>query len=109
MAILYEHERRQKPRIYVPFPAIVQARSENGKPFHISTVIDNFSAGGLYLRIAEQVKEREQFSVVTQLSVGVDRKVKSARVMLIGEVTRVEHLPGGVYGVAVEIKKHKFL
>src|SRR3989442_14633652 len=44
-------ERRQKPRIQEPFPAKVRGIDCMGDPFEVEAVLDNVSAGGLYMRM----------------------------------------------------------
>src|SRR5687767_5650877 len=48
-------EQRRKPRISVNFPAIVRGVDSHGQRFEEQVVVDNLSAGGLYLQQGHQV------------------------------------------------------
>ena len=102
-------ERRRNPRIYEPFPATVRGVDTNGKSFETSTVLDNLSASGLYLRLAQSVKEHTELLIVTRLATAPTAEAPGALVALHGVVLRAELQPDGSCGVAVLIKQHRFL
>ena len=95
-------ERRAKARVSVPFQATVQGTDGEGAHFEVTTVIDNLGPGGLYLRLLREVK------IGSRLLVNVHMDGKEALAAehgfdleVYGLVRRVEHVPGGAFGVAV--------
>ena len=44
-------ERRQHPRRSEPFPVLVRGVDVHGEVFESNTVLESFSAGGLYVRL----------------------------------------------------------
>jgi hypothetical protein len=99
-------ERRRYPRIYNPFLARVKGVSAEGNSFECLTAVDNLSFRGLYLRVPQRVEEHSDIEVAVQFSANG----KEGTTMLVtGRVLRADRKPGEVYGLAAEIKKHKFL
>ena len=84
-------------------------QTEIALPAGADCVAENISAGGLYLRLGRRVNPGTELLVVIHLSVGQMRARQAARVAARGVVLRVEPAPGGDYGVAVEIRRHRFL
>lgn len=105
MAASHRDERRRHPRIYVPFTADVQGFGEGGEPFRCLTVLDDLSAGGFRLRIMQRPEENSELTVESRLSLEGNR---GALLVIKGRVLRIEPKGGGVYGVALKIKNHKF-
>ena len=104
-------ERRVTPRIFDPFPATVQGVDINGDFFRFNTVLDNISAGGVYLRLMPCVGRGAKLSIVFQL---IPRReslegTETPSVAVQGNVLRVEPKHGGSCGVAVSITHHQFL
>jgi hypothetical protein len=99
-------ERRSKLRLYGPFPAKVRGVDVNGKIFKVETVLDNISAGGLYLRLRQRLEPDAILFVVTRLSAS---EVRAPRVAVRGKVLRIEQKPDGECGVAVKITRHRFI
>ncbi|HEY3129084.1 MAG TPA: PilZ domain-containing protein [Acidobacteriota bacterium] len=102
-------ERRQHQRIYMPFPAKVRAIGLSGEPFHVDTVLDNISAGGVYIRLAQPVKLGERVFVVVRLSTGRKKNERVPRLAMLGTAVRVERQAGGRCGVAVASTGTRFL
>ncbi len=102
-------ERRRAPRIVMPFPATVRGIDVTGKPFEVDTVLDNFSACGLYLRLARPVEQGRQLFVVVRLSLAPAHAVPAPRVALHGVVLRVKPQPDSMYGLALSFARHRFL
>ena len=48
-------ERRGKARLYLPFPVMARGNDAKGAPFEVRTVLENLSAGGLYMRLDRDV------------------------------------------------------
>ena len=102
-------ERRREERIQTPFPAAVRGVDANRESFEINTVIDNFSANGLYLRLAQRVEEGVKMVITAHLSTSPNGKSSGPVVLLRSKVLRVEPKPGGVYGLALAIMHRRFL
>lgn len=99
------------PRIYDPFPTTVQGVDVNGKSFQVKTVLDNISAGGVYLRLAPWVGEGAKLSIIFQLTSRVPNaeEADTPSIAVQGKVLRVEPKHGGACGVAIMITRHQFL
>ena len=102
-------ERRCKPRIKGPFPIVVHGVDVVGDTFEIKTVIDNISAGGLYVKIGQRVEPGATLFFHASLS-SVERVVELApRLLLHGVVLRSELTHGSACGVAVAFSHYRFL
>jgi PilZ domain len=102
-------ERRNTPRICEPFPASAKGFDQAGMPYDTKTVLDNISAGGLYLRLWSALTIGAAVSVVFRLSSGGKEHTESPAVSVTGKVLRVEQKPGDTYGVAVAIVQYRFV
>jgi len=100
-------ERRKKPRIATPFPTRVRGIDSKGEAFEAESVLDNFSSEGLYIRVAQRVKEKSKLEFSIRMA-GPERSV-AATVKARGIVLRAEAKPGGVYGLAVKLTHHRFM
>lgn len=106
--ILLPPERRAAPRIYDPFPVVVQGIDLSGRAFEAVTALDNISADGLYLRLMTEVGEGAKLYLVLTLAPALSPESKPSSVAVRGEVIRVEPKPGSAFGVAVRIRRHRF-
>jgi c-di-GMP-binding flagellar brake protein YcgR len=102
-------ERRSKPRIDIPFPARVQGVDANGESFEIDSLLDNLSAGGLYLRMARTLNQGAQLLVLVQLSVNSFDEPGASQIEARGVILRAELQADGACGVAVGFTKHRFI
>ena len=102
-------ERRSKPRIDIPFPAKVQGVDANGESFEMDSVLDNFSAGGLYLRLARSINQGTELSVVVSSPTKSADKSGSTGVAAEGVALRAEPQVNGTCGVAVGFTRYRFL
>jgi PilZ domain len=102
-------QRRSKIRIQEPFPVTVRGVDRNGQEFLTETILDDVSAGGFYLRIPQHVEQGGKLFVVIQLSSENACKGITPRVAARGHVLRSEPKPDGRFGLAVEIRHHRFL
>ena len=77
----------------------------------VTSVIDNLSAGGFYLRLRQRVEPGEHLSDLIRFAGdhGETAGSAEARIAVRGHVLRVENLGAGTYGVAVRINRYKFL
>ena len=101
-------EHRLKPRIYSPFPMLVEGHDSAGRPFKLETVLDNLSVTGLYFRVIPQIKQGTPLSIVIQLSGSIAKVGPAPTIRIEGTVLRVEP-KNGACGVAVAIKSHRFI
>jgi hypothetical protein len=100
-------ERRKKPRIAAPFPTRVRGIDSKGEAFEAESVLDNFSAGGLYVRLSQRVKEKAKLEFSIRMAGPESRQ--AATVKARGIVLRAEAKPGGVFGLAVKLTHHRFM
>lgn len=102
-------QRRSKIRIHEAFPVTVRGVDRNGQEFLTDTVLDNLSAGGFYVRIPQHVEQGGKLFAVIQFSSENDGKGTALRVATHGQVLRSELKPDGRFGLAIEIRHHRFL
>ena len=102
-------ERRKKPRIYTPFHARVSGVNSSGEAFEASTVLDNMSSGGLYLRVEHDVTQGTNVLVTIRLSTRHIDLVPVANVAVKGVVLRNENQTNGTYGLGICIQTRRFL
>jgi hypothetical protein len=96
-------------RIETPFPATVRGVDLGAQRFEEHTVLDNLSSGGLYLRLARQVRQDARLFALVQLAIALDTSAPAACVALHAIVLRTEQLPGGVFGTAIRLTHHRFI
>ena len=96
-------ERSSKPRVTTPFQAAVQGTDVDGVYFDVMSTLDNLSAGGLYLRLASEVRVGSKLLVNVHLNcqAGAPSSEGCLFLEIYGPVARVDPIPGGFYGVAV--------
>jgi hypothetical protein len=95
-------ERRAKSRVSVPFRAAVQGTDGDGVHFEVTTVLDNLSPGGLYLRLTQDVRVGSRLFVNVYMDRCDDAQGEQGfSLEVYGLVRRVDPLPGGACGVAV--------
>jgi hypothetical protein len=102
------HDRRSKPRIFIPFPIRVHGLNSAGEDFHLEAVLDNLSADGLYMRIMPRVDEGTKLSIEIALDPSSRLTEASVRILAVGTVLRSEEKPGGVCGIAVLFENIRF-
>lgn len=99
-------ERRTKPRVREHFPARILGNDSGALPFIIDCVLDNMSSTGLYLRMPRQMPKGGEVKVIVHLLNG---PTTGASACIYGEILRDEPQPDGRHGIAVAIKRYKFL
>ena len=102
-------DRRRKPRIHGPFAARVRGVDGRGDSFEVEAVLDNLSAGGLYIRLRQQVEEGVQLFILLQLATRLMPGTKGLRVAAHGRVVRSEPQPDGARGIAVVFERYRHL
>jgi len=93
--------RQGEPRIYGLFPAQVRGVDAAGEPFHVRTLLDNFSAGEFSLRLAQTVEVGAQLLVVAE--------VHAATVAVHGTVTGLDPQVDGASRLVISITHHRFI
>ncbi len=104
-----EEERRRKPRIHEPFPAKVRGIDCMGDPFEVEAVLDNLSAGGLYMRVDRRMEAGVRLFIFFRLATRLTPEAKGLRVAVRCRVLRSELQPDGACGVAVAFERHHHL
>ncbi len=102
-------ERRRKPRIEEPFPAKVRGIDCMGDPFEVEAVLDNVSAGGLYMRMKPCMEAGVELFIFFRLATRLTPEAKGLRVAARSRVLRSELQPDGGCGVAVAFERHHHL
>ena len=102
-------ERRVRHRTHESFPAMVHGRDDVGRRIKGLGVLENFSGSGVYLRLTHPVGVSERLFVVLRFSSEGVEQQSGPRVAIWGIVLRSELLADNNYGVAVLIKRHRFL
>jgi PilZ domain len=101
-------ERRSTPRIVTPFPVTVRGVDQAGDRFRIDTVLDNFSAAGLYLRLVRPIKPGATLFVVVRFTVAPAANLTAPGVAARGVVVWVEPLLSA-WGVGLKFMRQRFL
>jgi PilZ domain len=102
-------ERRFSARIEANYPARLRGSDVNNEPFKEETVLENFSGGGLYLRLKRMLREGSRVFVAVRLSTAPDPEIAVVRLAALGTVLRVEPQADGSYGVAIEFQRRRLL
>ena len=102
-------ERRCFPRISEPVRTLVRGVDAGGEEFEIETLLDNLSAGGLYVRTSREVARGERLRFIVRLSLSGKSEQKVPQISASGKVVRVEPQPDGLYGLAAEFMDHQLL
>jgi hypothetical protein len=100
-------ERRKKPRISTPFPTRVRGTDTRGEAFEAEGVLDNFSSGGLYIRLSQRVMEQAKLEFLIRMSGPANGQAPTVEAR--GIVLRAEAKPGGILGLAVKLTHHRFM
>ena len=109
MAVFSGVERRQHARLYVPFPVLVRGVEASGATFRIHTVLDDFSGGGLHVRLPWRVEPGTKLFAEVRMTTATDPAASAPCVAVLGEARRVEPQPDGRYGVGMQFTQHRFL
>jgi hypothetical protein len=106
--------RRRHERLYGPCVAIVRGVDTNGHEFSESTVLENVSAGGLYVTLQHRVALGARLFVVFAFSSVALNDVPAPKVAAHGEVRRVASQEDAretqkACGVGIEFRHYRFL
>ena len=75
MAIPSGDERRQHARRSEPFPILVRGVAVHGEVFESNTVLESFSAGGLYVQLQWRVAPGARLFAVVRIALALDPTV----------------------------------
>ena len=101
-------DRRRTERIQTPVHIRIR-RPGGGHGSDVTTVVDNVGAGGFYVRLMRRYEPGAGLSALITFAADTGEAGRVARLVMRGRVLRVEELPGGAYGVAVMICRHRFV
>jgi hypothetical protein len=102
-------ERRSVPRIATPFPATLRGINQAGDRFRIDTVLDNFSAAGLFLRLVLPIEPGVTMFVVVRFTVAPATRLVAPGVAARAVVVWAAPQPDGAWGVALKFTRQRFL
>jgi hypothetical protein len=103
-------ERRRTERSYATHPVLVRGADAEGCRFRATTVVDDLSAGGLYMQLPQRVNPGApllmeiRFVDATRGSTGEWLRIASR-----GIVRRAEERPPGLWGLGVEFTSYRLL
>ena len=106
--LAHEIERRRWRRIYEPFATTVYGADESGQEFEAKTTLDNLSGSGLYLRLAQAVKQGTKLSFIVRPSFSPGNEAPAPYIAVNGVVLRAEPQPDGIYGLGVALHNTDF-
>jgi PilZ domain len=95
-------ERRKHVRLYGAYAVRVRGVDASGRRFETTSLVDNVSTGGLYLRLPRRVGEGTRLFAVVQLT-------DSLRIAARGRVLREEARGHGLFAVAVRFTSARVL
>jgi len=101
-----DQERRFHWRVSIRYPARLWIRDAAGRLWKRDVVLDNLSAGGLYLRLNRSIRQDTYLSVAVRLSIA-PATTPALRLVVRGVVLRAEPKPDGAWGVAVEFGRRR--
>jgi hypothetical protein len=93
---------RKTARVYGSFPVRMRGFDESGRVFKTNSLVDNLSAGGLFMQIGRRVAEGSRLFVLVRFMTGA---IVAAR----GVAVRIEQRPHGLFGVAVRFTHARLL
>jgi hypothetical protein len=93
---------RKSARVYGSFPIRMRGFDGSGCMFKANSLVDNISAGGLYVQVGRPPGEGSRLFAVVQL-------VSGATIAARGFVARVESRAHGLSGVAVRFTRTRLL
>jgi len=81
--------------------------NSSGEAFETESVLDNFSSGGLYIRLTQRVTEQAKLEFLIRMVGGANSQAPMVEAR--GIVLRAEAKPGGILGLAVKLTHHRFM
>ena len=100
-------ERRRKSRTQGSIPARVHGVDPGGREFDLDAIMENLSAGGLYLSVPGQVDERARLSVSFFLPTDPGQDCGGTYWEALGIIRRVEPQTDGSNGLGIEFTSYR--
>ena len=100
-------ERRRTVRISVPFPIQVCGFSAAGEPQQFDTTLENLSAGGLYLRTAQDMRAWQRIMIHIRLGLAADPAGRVPVVAARVTILRTDPQPGQPFGFAIAFRGYR--
>jgi len=92
------------------YQATVHGINEHGESFRLDTLIENISAGGLFLWLPQCLEQGAALLVVSRMAKPNNGTAATAPLVAMhGVVLRARPLQSGLCGVAMKITRHEFL
>ena len=107
--IAMNEERRISPRVFMPYPAKLHGVDAAGRAWEESVLVDNVSAGGLYLRMNRVLQKEACVFAAVRLSTVPPAQSSALRLSARGVVVRAEPQPDGTCGVALVFTHRRVL
>ena len=102
-------ERRTKPRIPVAYPALVRGDDTTNDRFQEEALVDNVSAGGLYLRVKHPVTPGSSLFITLRFSSLPPKQAQAPCLAALAMVLRADDRQDGTCGLALKFQRHRFL
>lgn len=102
-------ERRSKPRLQVAYPALVRGNDSLSGKFREDALVENVSAGGVYLRLKRVVVPGNSLFITLRFSNLPPKQTLAPCLAARGIVLRVDQRQDGTYGVALKFQNYRFL
>jgi hypothetical protein len=102
-------ERRSGSWIAMPFRVTLCGVDQAGDRFRIDTVLDNFSAAGLYLRLVRPIEPGATMFVVVRFTIAPAARPAAPGMAARAVVVWAKPQPGGVWGIALKFTRQRFL
>jgi len=90
-------ERRNRPRISKSFRVLVKGLDITGEPFDVSTVVENMSSTGVYLRLKREVEIGARLDLTIRLASAFIKEPAVAEIAVEAEVLRIEPCGDGAF------------
>ncbi len=102
-------ERRMSARIEAPYPVRLRCVDGDGLCQREEGYLQNLSGGGVYVGLKHPLKIDGYVSLAIRLSTAPVKEGPTLRLAARGNVLRVEELPDGTFGTAIEFKQRRVL
>jgi hypothetical protein len=109
MPALSGAERRWHERICGPFLVRVRGVAATGEIFDIVTVLDNFSAGGFYVRLKYRLAIGARLFAVVNFTTNAPCETPHLQIAVRSRIVRAELLANGRWGMGGHIIQYRFL
>lgn len=102
-------ERRSKSRLQVAYPALVRGNDSISGKFQEDALVENVSAGGIYLRLKRVIAPGNLLFITLRFSNLPPKQTLAPCLAARGIVLRVDKRQDDTYGVALRFQNYRFL